>query len=497
MKNDISVIKATSMLITSIFGVGIYYTPHSFALSGILVSIGLLGLVVLLSTLSIYFLFASANKKVFTETKLEACETEEARELNSPENPQQDITTIEPKINQTIVTSVDPDQTEIDIEHSNVVNQSVPQQTEESKISLYNLGTGINVYFGRLILGTIYITGIVACYFYQKFISKVSIAFYNIPESDENYDNIYTGIVVGHALILLLFSQIQNLAKISFFTYISVACMSLISISLCVMTAVFKDFRYQNDLSLARTGILQTLVNFIFAMGCQNIVVEIFSKLRVRTKRAFLIIASVASISSATIYGMIGIVGYALFGNNKLKGDIINALLDQKSNIREFIATNHPNFEFLPYLLGVLVITELSISSVFQMASVTRIIRLLMRRYKIADKYVVFTSTFTSISLITMINIFVKVGLETVFVLIGSLIYIPMALIFPFVFAYYYLGKISRLIKIASIIIIIFGSVLAILNTVLHFAQIDTFTNKTIETTAGMINETTPSIELN
>lgn len=385
-----------------------------------------------------------------------------------------------------------PDSIEMgpNLANSNETNQGVRLRNQESEISYYKMANGINVWLGRIVLGTFYISGIFACLFYQKFISNVSIAFYNIFQNDEMYDKIYAGIVGGHALILLLVSQIQNLPK-NWFEYLSVGCMSLISICLCMVTAVFNDFKHEDELSLAGTGIFTPMVIFLFAMSCQDFFIEIFAKLRTKTKKALVIIAGVASISSASIYGIICIVVYALFGNNNLNGDIINGLLYHKSHLRNFISSTHPNFFFIPYLLGSAVIAQLTIISVFQMASLSQITRLIMRRFRIADGIIVFASTLVTILLVSLINIFGKVSLVTVVMLIGNFVCIPMVLIFPFVFAYFYLGKNSRLIRTFSIILIILGIILFILNTVFYFAPIETFINNCIDETVEMMNETT------
>lgn len=445
MSNRTSSVKAIFMIVTTMLGVGMYYTPYSFAQNDILVGVFLLLTVVASTSFSIFSLFYSSKR------------LEEARE--------------KPIELQTLGKVYSRDE-----EKSFVQNTEIDPEKQEStmkktiEISYSGIGKYLNSKLGVVIDVMIIVSGISACLFYQKFIGELATTLSGFSRNDEKFYLINMGFIFLATAILSVFAQIRDLSKLSWMASVNIFFISIIGIIIFALNFLLKEFKKLHVENPNRGNVGFALGNFIFAMSCQVNVVKIFTDLEDKSLFNLLLVSLLAPLFCGLIYGCVGIMGALLLGQNMPKVDIINCLADSKSDIRMYIDENHREMSFIPYLMSILTICALMISFIFNFSAVTRSLYKINLLRDRKEKTRWFIITLICFAFITAINLIPILKLDAIFSLIGNFIANPLAFIFPFIFVSKLFGNKNILIKLLCYVAIATSIIFAITNTCLEFS---------------------------
>ncbi|EOB12794.1 glucose transporter type 3, partial [Nosema bombycis CQ1] len=201
------------------------------------------------------------------------------------------------------------------------------------------------------------------------------------------------------------------------------------------MNFVLVDFKSAHITNPTKTVSLSVISTFIFAMFCQNNVVEIFNDMKDKNVKNLILVAAAASLGACVFYAIMGIAGSLLFGDYMPNEDIISILANENSEIVKHLFDTNSKFYCIHFIVPCFAIIGLLISSIYQLSAVTRSLNEVKIFKKIRSKTKKqAVTTFLVICLITTINMFPQMGLGLVFDLIGHFMCNPLAYAFPFVF---------------------------------------------------------------
>ncbi|KAF9765012.1 hypothetical protein NGRA_0059 [Nosema granulosis] len=453
MKQNLSTFEAIISVVTSMFGIGIMFTPYSFSQSGPLVGgLILLGVQVLtiISMAGLLFCSKQYNKKL-----------EEAMRKK-----------LERTNNYLIGLGYTPTQEEL---------ERVEPIPDNQVVSYSRLVLQFNPFVSRVIEVLIPLGGIATCLFYQKYICVLATTLLGYNEKNEDFYYVYAEMIGLSSFYLYFLSQIEDLARLKYVSFISVLCMSTVGVFIMVLNFLMGNFIKQHSPNENKGDMAFVIGNFIFALFCQNNTVNLFTKLTDITSKSLLIISISSTIISGTIYFTVGFMGSRLFGEHMVKKDIMSIFADSKSPINVILDQEYSLYLlYIPKILCVLAIVVLSGSFPLQLSPVTVSLSSLgiLSNFKRRTKTFIITTLL--FALIVGLNLIPNIGLDVVISLISSLSCNFLAFLFPFGIVIYYFGKKHQYVVTTSLLIMLSSTIYAV------FSVFSTF--------SGIINQDTPAM---
>lgn len=420
-------IKSIMMMVASTIGVGMYFTPHSFAQMGIengqLILQGVVSLTII------------ASLCIFFSAKL--LESDRSVELQTFGENESNINVSENKEEESFI----EDAVEVDIEGNR----------RYKKLSFAKLGYKIYPFIRIVIEFMLVISCLATCMFYLKYITGNAVNLINLPHDNPMSNYMQYIIIFMVSAVLFCIAQVRDLSKVGWMGYVNVALILTVGLCVFILKMLLPGFRGYN---CQTTGgdFFYAIVNFIFAMSGLHNSVEIYNGFREKNKKSILLNSIIPPIVCGILYSFVGLVGMSLFGSKMPAIDIISILSDSNSDIRIYIAQNFPAIIFLPYCMSIMVMLALCIGFVFQMSAVTR--SLLKNPYICAKtkKAKHRINTIVCFAIIVGVNLIPNLELGVLFTLISDYLCLPLSFIFPFIFSYYYLGKKRFIVKFFSFI---------------------------------------------
>ncbi|KAF9761560.1 hypothetical protein NGRA_2556 [Nosema granulosis] len=463
MTNELSITKVIFMINTTMLGVGMYYTPYSFSQTGILNGCLILGGVVILTILSIFSLLYSSKEEEHRR------ERRKSIKLNTLENAYHEVST------------------EIPID-----DEDDTKEIEE--LSYADLGFSIRPVLVKIINTMITVSGVVSCLFYLKFIGEVGSTLSGYTKGDDMWYPINIIFMYSLSIFLFLAAQVRDLSRFDKLATANVGIIGIIGFCIFLFNFLFSGYKETHIANPNKGDLMFSITNFIFAMSCQVNVVKFYTDLKNKSFKSLALISILAPVTCAFLYGMVGIMGASLLGDNWERGDVIMMFANANSPLRLYIAQAHPNFAFLFYLIPSMTMFSLMIGFIFQLSAVTRSVTRMRILRRLPDYQKVLISTGCSFAIILLINSLPMLKLDFVFSLISNLICNPIAFIFPFMFANHYFGSKYTTVRVVCILSILASIVFAGTNTcfsILELIYSSDYSIGTNSTEAPFLAETT------
>ncbi|EOB11199.1 Yer119cp like amino acid transporter [Nosema bombycis CQ1] len=344
MTKGVSVFSSVTALWSTLFGVGIYFTPKAFAKSGILyASLQLLG-VGGISFISILVLFILSYEEIIKQSEIKK---EEDMPLNtcSISIQDKDIKTEVKYVQENQVMAVKPD--------------------DGIRLSYAGLGKSLQKWLGVVIDLVIMMTAFSKVLFYQKFISLISTSLLGHSVVDSIGFNPYYIFVVLYGLIILSGGQFKNLQSIDWLSKISFASIAVNCLIVGAMNFILVDFKSAHITNPTKNVSLSVISTFIFALFCQNNVVEIFNNMRDKNVKNLILVAAAVPLGACVFYAIMGVTGSMLFGDYMPNEDIISILANENSEIVKHLFDKNSKFYCIHFLVPCVAIIGLIITSIY------------------------------------------------------------------------------------------------------------------------------------
>ena len=152
------------------------------------------------------------------------------------------------------------------------------------------------------------------------------------------------GLIIVPLLIFVMFLLAiqRSLKNLKFVTYLSVSSVFYLMAIICFYSFSAREMVHEEPLIAFGSKYYSAVSNIIFAMGCHQNIVQVYSELENRTIKNITMVSLFSIISGASIYFIVGFFGYRLMGD--LKGvSVLDKFLDTTSTFRGWLAAKGDN----------------------------------------------------------------------------------------------------------------------------------------------------------
>lgn len=216
---------------------------------------------------------------------------------------------------------------------SYVADKYAKRSIKGDDISYYNITAQYSKILAALIDISIIIQGCGACILYIIMIPKWIIKMINI-ESPTNLHRY--GLIIGVAILVTFIALQKDLSALRPVQYVSVFSVAYL-LTMCVYYSITLPSEFgtppqkiivENKMenSYAAIG------SFVFAIGCHQNIVQVYSELKNRSMLSITIISATAITAGLLIYSTMGYFGYRLVGNSIENKNLLEFMLDPDSN---------------------------------------------------------------------------------------------------------------------------------------------------------------------
>lgn len=201
---------------------------------------------------------------------------------------------------------------------------------KKKESTYYTCVVSIHYVFGILAEIAMIISGVLACVFYLKLVSKwTATSFFSA--SIEVY------ISIPAILLMTSLSFLKNLSKLKHMSYVSVG--SVIYLMFLVLLYYVKlrllgtnENKKSLGIKALNTNFSKSIGPFVFALCCQQNIVNVYNSLADKSIRSIFTISICAPLFGGSIYYIIGLVGYLLIGKN-IESDILSTFIKKETGI--------------------------------------------------------------------------------------------------------------------------------------------------------------------
>lgn len=332
---------------------------------------------------------------------------------------------------------------------------------------------------------------------YQKHMVQSTILFIDNFKHSFYSQTIQYLVFIGFLIPLMIFSTIRKFSELKIFSYISVCSAILSPIVLIFLNFTCSDYmtsHYQND-EITYDYVFSGGI-ILFAMAGMTSIIEIYKELLYQTRKNQYIICGASSFFAFVVYGLVGSMGYRIFGNTIEKKEIIEIYLDNRSDFNKYLITNNNIWSFyIAKIQGIFGILALFCSFPLQVPSIYVSLKTMV------DIEIVKTKNFTRylvilmVSLITAFNFIPNVPINCIFEMAGYTFFNWSNFLFPSLLYFYRKQNVPFFEKIICMIIIFASIVLSVIGPYYTFKNMNlqfpvNERNGTIQENINLFNKT-------
>lgn len=139
------------------------------------------------------------------------------------------------------------------------------------------------------------------------------------------------GVVVVLLVPFFILASYKNLSSLRYVSFSMVASIAYLIILLVIYNLLFRP----GDFSAKATphnGLSSSIPILVTAMACQSNMVKVLEEMASTSMRSIISVSVWSGVGGGLIYGLIGHLGYSLFGDS-LNGDVLSVFADKGSSI--------------------------------------------------------------------------------------------------------------------------------------------------------------------
>ncbi|ADM11463.2 putative aminoacid transporter [Encephalitozoon intestinalis ATCC 50506] len=204
-----------------------------------------------------------------------------------------------------------------------------------------SLGVYISPRLKHVLDGFVIVNSLSANVCLYRYLSELVVAaFPELLLTSFSYETTRKGIV---AVLLIPFFALSSHKNLSSLRYVSLAMVVSIGYFIFLLIS-YNLFLYPKYTSYEETsfplsnGFSFSIPIFITAMACQSNMVKVLDEMASDSMRKVKLVSVWSGVGGGLIYGLIGHLGYSLFGNT-LNGDLLRILADKGSSINIQLAS--------------------------------------------------------------------------------------------------------------------------------------------------------------
>lgn len=196
-------------------------------------------------------------------------------------------------------------------------------------------------------------------------------------------------------------------------------------------------------------------------MAGMTSLIEIYKEMIERTKKNEFIICCVSSSFAFIVYGLIGLLGYKIFGNSLGKKEILEIYLDNRSKFNQYIISNNSWVFYLVKIQGLIGILSLFCSFPLQVPSILSSLETIFKDKITKTKSLTRSIIITLIGSITVFNLIPNIPLNVIFELAGYTFFNWSNFLFPSIIYFYRKQNVPKFEKVICVIIITASMILS------------------------------------
>lgn len=210
------------------------------------------------------------------------------------------------------------------------------KENPDKELSYYSITSNYSKVLGTLVDAFLIIQGVGSCILYTR---TVVDWIFLIFKADKESKQMFVWVIIGgFSTLVTMIASLKSLSALKYAQYVSVSTV-LFLLGLCGYYSIFLDCEMNNkdgDQSLVRDNIIKNsyegISAFVFAIGCHQNIVQVFSELKKRTMSNIALISGLCITAGFSIYSLIGFLGYYLVGNSIGKMSILEFMLQTNNN---------------------------------------------------------------------------------------------------------------------------------------------------------------------
>lgn len=351
--------------------------------------------------------------------------------------------------------------------------------------SYSELGTKYSVKLKYLVRFCQILSSILISIAFQRYITNLVLAL--VPSHLKvDFDLYYLELMItlSMSLILVLISQVKNIADLKFFSYISVTCVASLLSLLLFSNIYLSQYIHSLDTTInAKQNYTFSVSFFIFTLCCQTNIVDLYSSLKNKTMNGLLLISIFASFFGFLINGFAGFLTYRLIGNYIREQDIIKVFADNSSPINLYVEECCIYLWYAFKVQSIFAVFVLICGFPLQIAPSINLIREFCRYKKYFGKYVHHVVATSLVLVITGFNCIPKMNPGKVLAISSISFDNFISFLFPFIFLIIHIKSKSKILRCLLILLLIPSSAIFIVGIVDKFLEVNKIEENTNNST--------------
>jgi len=333
-------------------------------------------------------------------------------------------------------------------------------ELKQDNQTFYSVCTAAYPILGPIADFLVALVGIFGSLAYIIIISNTLSSAFNIKEH-----RMYVVIAIGVTVFLISFPK--NLSALTWASYLSISSVIFLSVFVLYLFIINHSNIPSSDIKYFNKDYTNGISLLLFAVGCQQAMINVHSKLKDKSVANSLKLILIACIFGPLLYLAVGLFGYFAIG--KESGESVIEIVTKQTNIRQALLAKNSKNKYLIYFIVIMYSVTLLCSCAFQLNPSKISIGSLITKISGASEDRFSTSLFHFILtfIIISVNTFVSINLTDpgfVVSLVGAICSNGICYIIPSI-TFHAITKNFESLKPAALSVVMIGTVNLIFST--------------------------------